>query len=43
MKTFISLYSDKVNFYVKFTRQIFKGKELIKERTWEETISREFN
>jgi len=43
LKTFISLHSDKANFYVKFTRQIFEGTELIKERTWKETIPREFH
>jgi predicted acyl esterase len=43
LKTSISLHSDKDNFYVKFTRQIFEGTELIKERTWEETLPREFH
>jgi putative CocE/NonD family hydrolase len=43
LKAFISLYSDEKNFYVKFTRQIFEGDELIREKIWKETIPREFN
>ena len=43
LKTFISLRSDRHNFYVKFTRKIFEEKELIKERSWKETLPREFH
>lgn len=43
LKTFILLRSDKDNFYVKFTRQIFEGMKLIKEKSWQETIPREFH
>lgn len=34
--------SDKENFYVRFTRRIFENDELVRERTWEETIPRNF-
>lgn len=43
LKTIIYLRSDKDNFYVQFTRRIYEGKKLIKERTWRETIPREFH
>jgi len=42
LKTLISLHSDENNFYARFTRQIYKGKILVKERIWKETIPREF-
>jgi hypothetical protein len=43
LKTLIFLHSDENNFYAKFTRQIYEGKKLIRERSWEETIPREFH
>jgi len=42
LKMFISIRSDERNFYLKFTRQIFEGGKLIRERHWEESIPREF-
>jgi hypothetical protein len=43
LKTLISLHSDENNFYAKFIRQIYRGKKLVKERVWEETIPREYH
>ncbi|MBE0461802.1 MAG: CocE/NonD family hydrolase, partial [Candidatus Aminicenantes bacterium] len=40
LKVFVSIHSDEKNFYVKFTRQIFEGEKLIRERHWEESIQR---
>lgn len=34
--------SDRENFYVRFTRRIFENDELVRERTWEETVPRNF-
>ncbi len=43
LKTLIQVRSDLENFYVNFTRQIFENDQMVRERTWEETIPREFN
>jgi len=35
------LTSDAKNFYYKYTRQLFKDGQQIKEKIWEETIPRD--
>jgi hypothetical protein len=37
----LTLSSDAKNFYYKYTRQLFKDGQPIKEKTWEETIPRD--
>jgi predicted acyl esterase len=40
-KGHLSLSSDAQNFYYKYTRQLFKDGQPIKEKTWQETIPRD--
>jgi len=42
LKTLISTQSDGKHFCVKATRRILEQDELVRERTWEETIPRNF-
>jgi hypothetical protein len=37
----LTLTSDKQNFYYKYTRQLFKDGQPIKQKTWQETIPRD--
>jgi len=34
--------SDRDNFYYTYTRRLFEGDQLIREKTWKETIARDF-
>jgi uncharacterized protein len=38
----LSFTSDIDSFYYKYTRRVSENGELIREKTWEETISRDF-
>ncbi|MGO8984506.1 MAG: CocE/NonD family hydrolase [Terriglobales bacterium] len=40
-KGHLSLSSDAHNFYYKYTRELLKGSELLKQKTWQESIPRD--
>jgi len=42
LKTSLSVISDANDFKAEFTRRIFEGGKLIRERTWRETFPRQF-
>jgi hypothetical protein len=42
LRTWAEIRSDKENFYVRFTRRLFENEALVRERTWEETVPRNF-
>ena len=37
----ISPYTDQKNFYYKYTRELLKDGQMLKQKTWEETIPRD--
>ena len=37
----LSLSTDRANFYYKYTREVLKGGQMIKTKTWQETIPRD--
>jgi hypothetical protein len=37
----LSVVTDQKNFYYKYTRELLKNGEMVKTRTWEETIPRD--
>jgi predicted acyl esterase len=39
---YLTLTSDAQNFYYKYTRQLFKNGQQIKQKTWQETIPRDY-
>jgi len=39
----LDFYSDLENFYYVFTRKLFENGELLRERTWDKTIPRDFH
>ena len=39
----LDFHSDLENFYYLFTRRIFENGELLREKSWDETIPREFH
>jgi len=38
----LSVTTDQKNFYYKYTRELFKNGQLLKQKTWEETIPRDY-
>jgi len=39
----LDFHSDLENFYYLFTRRVFENGELLREKSWDETIPREFH
>jgi len=40
-KVLLNVSSDKSNFYYKFTRQLWENGQLVREKSWHDTIARD--